>query len=908
MLARQDRADHFLIPEKLYGRENEVKLLLAACERTLRGPAELALVAGPAGIGKTAMIHEVQKTIAEKRGFFIKGRFEQFRQSTRYSAYIEALRDLMGQLLAEDAAQREKWKSRILTALGESGQVVVDVIPELEKIIGPQPGAPEISGIAAENRFNLLFQRFLGALATPEHPLVIFLDDLQWADPPSLELTHQLITQDNPSSLLLLSAYSESEAPKPHSLGRMIEEAGKRFSIIHLEPLETGHIGQLVADALGCSPEMATPLAELLFRIAKGNPFFNNQLLKSLHDEGLIAFDPNAGYWSCDISQVARLSLADDVVKFLASQLQKLPDSTQEVLRLAACFGHSFTLSNLAKVVQLSPFETAGRLWPALQDGIIFPLSEAAELIAGRGSEADIAATMESADYVYKFLHERMQLAAYSLIPPEQTEATHLLIGRLLLKDSAEKESGERIFEIVDHYSQGIELVRDPVERQAMAELSVKAGQKAKAAFSYRAAYDYFSFARGLLAEDSWISRYDFILDLYESSVEAAYLIGEYSIVEELAQIVRKNSRSLPDQSRIYELRIQALAAQNKIGESIDVALEILTLMGVGFPESPTESDIETAFRETQAAYQGKGIENLIDLPLMTDPHQLAVMGILANISAITFGPSAGLYSLALLKMAAISIAYGNTPASALGYALYGYFLCHNLKDIESGYRFARLGLDLVQKLNAKEWHSRVCSNVHFLVSHWKMPLRNIADPLQSSHIVGLETGDFQSAAFSRFSRTAMSIVTVDMEKMARMVFLELTTEEQRKRIDFRIGKLLPAGGDPTLLHQTWLNLISNAIKFSAARDRIVIGIDSMPDSTEIVYSVMDNGAGFDMRYADKLFGVFQRLHAESEFEGTGVGLAIVQRIIHRHNGRVWAEGEAGKGATFYFSLPHTEE
>ncbi len=750
-LARQDRADRFLIPEKLYGREKEWELLLAAFGRTLQGQSELMLVSGFAGIGKTAILSELQKPIAQKHGFFIKGSFGQFRQNLRYSAYVEALRDFMGQLLAEDDAQRNGRKSQILRVLGKSAQVLIDVIPELEQIIGPQLPVPALSGIAAQNRFNLLFHKFLTVLATPEHPLVIFLDDMQWADTPSLELTQQLAGQGRIAHLLLLGAFRDSDVPSPHPLRRMIEEveaAGHRCRTLHLEPLTISDINQLVADALGCSAEMAMPLAELLFQVAQGNPFFNNQLLKSLHDEGLISFDPQAGHWQCDISQIATLSLADDVVGFLATQLQKLPVGTQDVLKLAACFGDSFTLETLAAVSQLSRGETAARLWPALQAGIIFPLSEAAKLISGRG---DKPAMKDAAVYLYRFLHERMQQAAYSLISAEQKQATHLHIGRLLFKNSTEIEREERIFEIVNQLNRGMELVSDPSERLELANLNNRAGQKAKASLAYRAAYNHFMVARQLLPGDCWIHSYDFTLSLYASSVEAAYLTGEYTAVEELADVVIKRSRELPDQAKIFEVRIQALAAQNKIRESIDIGLEILNRMGVVFPENPTESDVETAFRETQAAYDERGIESLIELPLMTDPHQLAIMRILANLSATTFGAFRRLFSLAILKMTAISIKNGNMPASALGYALYGYLLCSNHEDIETGHKFARLGLDLVQRLNAREWHSRVHSNVHFFVSHWKMPLKDIPDQFQTSYYRGLECGDFQNAAFSAF-------------------------------------------------------------------------------------------------------------------------------------------------------------
>ncbi|MDM7994371.1 MAG: AAA family ATPase [Acidobacteriota bacterium] len=750
-LAWQDRADRFLIPEKPYGREKELEQLLAAFERAANGLRELILVSGSAGIGKTALIHEAQKLVAEKRGFFVRGRFGQMRQNIQYSAYVRALRDLMGQLLSEDEALRDSWKTRMLEALGSNAQVLIDAIPELESILGSQPPVPELAGIAAQNRFNLLFRKLIDVLAAGLHPLVLFLDDLQWADPLSLELTQQLVSRGQKGALLLLGAYRDNEISSLHPLNRMLKEsesAGDRILRIHLGPLNLSDINRLAADALGCSPQMSMPLADLLYRITQGNPFFNNQLLKSLYDEGLIFFDPKARHWKCDIAQIASLSLADDVVEFLASQLQKLPEGTREVLKLAACFGDAFNLSSLSAVSQMSRVETAARLWPALQAGAVLPLSEEAKLISGR---SDKPAEKDSAVYVYRFLHERMQQAAYSLIPPEQKQATHLNIGRSILKSSTEIEREERIFEIVHQLNCGLDLIAEPLERRQLAVLNYQAGQKARAALAYGAAYDYFTVARDLLPADAWIHQYDFTVSLYESLIEAAYLNGRYAAVDELADAALKKIRSLPDRARIYEIRIQSLAAQNRIRESIDAGLEILRNMGVAFPEKPTEEDIRAASVETEAAWEGRHIESLLDLPTMTDPHQLAIMRLLANLSATTFGAFRELFSLIILKMTAISIKSGNMPASALGYALYGHFLCSNLENIEAGCRFAQLGQDLVQRLNAREWYPRVHSNSHLFVSHWKMPLKDIPDMFQSSYYRGIECGDFQHAAYSAF-------------------------------------------------------------------------------------------------------------------------------------------------------------
>jgi serine/threonine protein kinase len=418
-LGRQDRAERFLIPEKLYGRAAEVETLLAAFERAAGGRTELMLVTGFSGIGKTAVINEVHKPIVRQRGYFIRGKFDQFNRSIPFSGFVQAFRDLMGQVLDESDAKRQEWRSKILSALGESGQVITDVIPELERLIGPQPAVPELSGSAAQSRFNLLFQKFIATFTTAEHPLVIFLDDLQWADLASLQLLQLLTSESHAGYLLLLGAYRDNEVSPAHPLVLTIEEirkTGAALTTLTLAPLPPDDINQLVADTLSCPPELALPLTQLVYQKARGNPFFSHQFLKALHAAGLMTFDGEAGYWHCDLAQVSALALSEDVVEFMAVQLQKLPPGTQEVLKLAACMGNQFDLETLATVQPQSLAGTAADLWPALQEGLVLPQNGVYKFF--QGSESDPGApTLVQVDFqvpTYRFLHDQVQQAAYS--------------------------------------------------------------------------------------------------------------------------------------------------------------------------------------------------------------------------------------------------------------------------------------------------------------------------------------------------------------------------------------------------------------------------------------------------------------------------------------------------------------
>ncbi|WP_413200483.1 ATP-binding protein, partial [Nostoc piscinale] len=470
-IAQHDICDRFIIPDKLYGREGEVQTLLEAFERVSQGTTEMMLVAGFSGIGKTAVVNEVHKPIVRQRGYFIKGKFDQFNRNIPFSAFVQAFRDLMGQLLTESDIQIQQWKHKILDAVGENGQVIIEVIPELENIIGKQPPAAELSGSAAENRFNLLFQKFTQVFTTKEHPLVMFLDDLQWADSASLKLM-QLLTADT-GHLLIIGAYRDNEVNPGHPLLMTLSEIQKTQAIINtitLAPLSQVQVNYLVADTLKCPEDLAWNLSVLISQKTQGNPFFITQFIKALHQDGLIQFDFDLGCWQCDISQVKMQAVTDNVVAFMRLQLQKLPPSTQEVLQLAACIGNSFDLTTLAIVSSQSEIETAACLWKALQEGLILPIGDVYKFYVGQET---LARTSENQQTVnYKFLHDRIQQAAYSLIAEDAKQITHLTIGRLLLKNTPSELREEKIFAIVNQLNIGVELLDTPTQRDELAHLN----------------------------------------------------------------------------------------------------------------------------------------------------------------------------------------------------------------------------------------------------------------------------------------------------------------------------------------------------------------------------------------------------------------------------------------------------
>jgi len=811
-IAQRDICDRFLIPEKLYGREIEVEQLLAAFEQVSQGDRALTLVAGFSGIGKTAIVNEVHKPIVQQRGYFIKGKFDQFNRNIPFSAFVQAFRHLLGQLLSESDAHLQAWKLQILEALGENGQVIIDVIPELERIIGVQPLAPELSGTAAQNRFNLLFQKFIQVFTQPEHPLVMFLDDLQWADSASLNLIQLLMAESGTGYLLMIGAYRDNEVFAAHPLMLILDAVGKTGTTVNtitLKPLSQNSLNHLVADTLnsaftaGASEAiaLAQTLTELVYQKTQGNPFFATQFLKALHQDQLITFDTQAGHWQCDIVRVREAALTDDVVEFMATQLQKLPETTQNVLKLAACIGNQFDLNTLAIVAEQSTVDMATALWTALQEGLILSQSEIYKFYIGEAVQ-NVQANTQIVHY--KFLHDRVQQAAYLLIPDEQKQSTHLKIGQLLLRNASAAEREEQIFAIVNQLNMGRALITQAAERDQLLQLNLMATQKAKTSTAYGAATQYLEICIELLPEDTWQSQTDLTRTIYELATEVAYLNTNYEQMEQLAALFISHTDSLIEKIRVYEIKMLGAKAQGQLRESIQIGLQLLKLLGVEFPEQPTSADIGQALEHTLLMWKDLSIPSLVDLAVMTDPSKLAAMRILTQMIAPAYQSSPMLMPLLIFEQINLSIAEGNCEVSAFSYADYGLVLCGIVGDLDAGYQFGQLALNILDRFQAKACKCRTYFIVHSYISHWKESLSSRLPLLREAYQVGLENGDLENSALNAqmycanayFAGHELSTLAAEMQ-IYRQGLLQL---KQETALNYQ-----------AIYHQTILNLLGQS-------------------------------------------------------------------------------------------------
>ncbi len=745
-LGERDSCDRFFIPEKLYGRQSEVNTLLAAFDRIAKGTSELMLVTGFSGIGKTAVVKEVHKPITRQQGYFIKGKFDQLNRNVPFSAFVQAFRDFVGQLLSESDDQLQVWKAQILNVLEENAQVIIDLIPELEHITGVQSPVPELSGTAAQNRFNLLFQKFIHVLATPKHPLVMFVDDLQWADPASLNLIQVLMTEAQIGCFLLVGAYRDNEVFPTHPLMLTlyeIEQSQAPIKTITLTSLKHTSLNQLIADTLHAPVTVVQSLTTIVMQKTQGNPFFATQFLKALHQDQLINFDHEAGHWQWDIVNAAS---TDDVVEFMALQLQQLPASTQHALKLAACVGAQFDLETLAIVSEQPQKEVATVLWKALQEGLILPQSDRYKLYCD-----DTEIPPGHLDVRYRFLHDRVQQAAYSLIPEEQKQITHLKMGQLLFQNSSPQDREERLFAIVNHLNAGVTLIAVPQERESLAELNLAAGRKAKGAIAYSAAIIYFSTGIDLLPEKAWESHYDLTLALHEEIAEVSQLNADFEQMEQWATVVLRHATTLLDTIKVQQTRIMAIKAQGQALESIQLGLEVLKALEIEFPEQPTQADIGKAHGVTRSLWAEQSPLNLLELPAMRNARLLAAMDILSAIAPAAYVASPNLMLLLIFKQVELSIQAGNAAVSIFAYADYGLILCGIMGDIPNGFEFGELALGLLEKLQVKAFKGRSWYVTHAYIKPWKVCLSDILPALQEAYTCSLNAGDFEALGWNAF-------------------------------------------------------------------------------------------------------------------------------------------------------------
>lgn len=738
-LGRQDVSAQFQIPQKLYGREQEIAGLLAAFERVageerekVESQSALILVTGYSGIGKSALVRSLYKPITARRGYFISGKFDQFQRNIPYSAVVDAFAGLVKQLLGEPDSVLQQWRARLLAALGTNGQVVIDGIPEVELLIGQQPSVPELGASEAQNRFNLVFQRFIQACCSPDHPLVLFLDDVQWADLATLNLLERFLGDGQIENLLFIAAYRDNEVTTGHPLSLTIaqlQQKGVNLEQITLVPLPVEQIEQLIAEALHREPLAVTGLAELVLHKTGGNPFFINQFLKTLYNENLLTFNFGVNQWEWDLEQIERMGFTDNVVELMVVQLQKLPPSVQEILTTAAYLGTEFDLKTLGLIKNQPAREIFADLKLAMEPGFVVARSPLDENLLIQD---------------YEFGHDRIQQAAYSLIPELERARTHYQIGQLLLQDGSDATREEQIFSIVNHLNHGMALIVDPSEHNRLAELNLYASQKARSATAYPTAHEYAAIGLNLLGSTAWKQQYEMTLQLHKLAAEAAALSGEFDRMDQWIDAVIQHTQTPLEQVSVYIVKIQVLVAQNQFSEAIVKGRSILKQFGVEFVDQPTPAEIQQAMQEINTLMGTRFIAALFDLPAMVDTEKLSIIEIAAALVPACFLIGSPLLPMMIILQVKLSIQYGNSPTSAISYSAYSMLLLNAFQDVATADPFSRLAYRLGAAADFKQVRAHTFLIVGAQTHHRTSHIRETLPILQAAYQAGLEMGQLE--------------------------------------------------------------------------------------------------------------------------------------------------------------------
>ncbi len=716
-LGTHDVPDRLLIPEKLYGRECEVSALLAAFDRVVaHGTTELVLVSGYSGVGKSSVVNELLKVLVPPRGLFAAGKFDQYKRDIPYTTLAQAFHALVRQILVKSEAEVDQWRSALSEAVGPNGQLIASLIPEVEFIIGKQPPVPDLPPREAQNRFQLVFRRFLGAFAGPEHPLALFLDDLQWLDTATLELLERLITDPDVRQV-------SSSHPLLRTL-EVIRKDGAQVQEIVLAPLRLADTSGLIADAMHCEVERARTLAQLVQEKTGGNPFFAIQFFTTLADEGLLWFDLDTRAWQWDIDSIRAKSYTDNVVDFMAGKMTRFTAATQEALKQLACLGNVPEVATLALIHGETEEAMHRALREAVRAGLIF-----------------------QHESTYKFLHDRIQQAAYSLIPEEHRADVHLGIGRVLLVSMTADQVAEHLFDVANHLNRGATLLVDRDEKAQVATIDLRAGRRAKASAAYASARAYFSAGMALLDERDWSNQYDLMFSLWLERAECEFLTSNFGTAEQLIEELLQRATSKVDHAAVYHLKIRLHEMKGEYPKAVASALACLKLFGIDIPTHPTQEQVHAEYEAVWQTLNERPIESLIELPLVTDSEVQAAMQVFSALTPNAYFTDFGLFCLQACRMVKISMQHGTSGASALAYSFFGNMLGPAFHRYTDGYRFVKVACDLVEKHGFSAYKAKIYHAMGS-VALWTQPIASAIDFMRATFRAAIEAGDLTFACY----------------------------------------------------------------------------------------------------------------------------------------------------------------
>jgi predicted ATPase/serine phosphatase RsbU (regulator of sigma subunit) len=764
---QMDIIDHFSLPQKLIGREEEVQKILEAFDYISKGRSGVVLVSGVPGIGKSSIIKEVNKPIINARGYFSTGKYDQLRKDVPFSSIIQAFQNLVRQILTESDNKVQRWRRSILSAVGENGQVITKLIPELELIIGAQPETVILNPEETQNRFNHLFTNLIKSFATTDHPFVLFLDDVQWADPPSLALLRTILSDSLVNNFLLILSYRETLINFSHPFSIFIEELKRqktKIDRIYLKPLLESNIESYMEIILRKNGDKVKDLSHILYEKTRGNPFFLNQFVRNLYDDKIIYFDQTTG-WEWDLKKVQSMQVTDNVIELMIIKINKLSDSARKLIIYGSCIGNRFTLEGVCNLADMSYEDALVAIDENIKEGLIY-----------------------LSNTLYRFLHDRIQEAAYSLIPIEEKSKIHLKIGRMTLDGLSKSEISDKIFFIVDHLNHGIEFLENEKSIYELIHFNLLAGKKALSSAAYEPSYHYmkigFTITEKYVKDNIWINDYATALNLYSYCAETSYLCAKYEEMEDYSNVVLKKANNLLDIVKIYEIKIKTEIAKNNFPQSIDYGLEILRKLNIKFPKNPNQFDQAISLFKSIVSIYIKGMNFFLHSPPATDPNILAAVRIISSINSVAYWVKPKLLPLLILKVVRISYKYGPTiytPYNLTGMGL----IISDIGLFNLGNKIGNIALSLSDRLNSPDQKPRTLFVYYTFIKHWNSSLRETLKPLSEIFHRALEVGDLEFASHSAFVDVYYSYSSgIELEEVQKKISLYL---DDKKNIRYQI-------------------------------------------------------------------------------------------------------------------------
>jgi PAS domain S-box-containing protein len=740
-LGAEDLSDRLLIPEKLYGREREVDTLLATFDRVVAGGRpELVLVSGYSGVGKSAFVHELHKSLVPPRGLLASGKFDQYQRDIPYATVAQAFQSLIHPLLSKPESELSHWRDDLRRALSPNGSLLVDLVPELKVIIGEQPPVAALPPREAKARWHQTFRRFIGVFACPQHPLALFLDDLQWLDAATLDVLEDLLVQHDLANLLVVGAYRDNEVDAAHPLMRKlsaIREAGGTVQEILLAPLSPRDLAHLVADTLHCQSQPATSLAQLLHEKTAGNPFFAIQFIHALADEALLIFEQGGAGWRWDLDAIRVKGYTDNVADLMAGKLGRLPATIQRALQHLASLGNSAKTATLAAVLETSEQEIEAELREAVQQELIVRSEDS-----------------------YRFAHDHVQEAAYALVAGDVRAEAHLRIGRLLHAHTAAEKREEGIFEIVNQYNLGAHLITSETERHRVAELNLVAGKRAKASTAYASALKYFIAGEALLTDRG--RRHDLVFQMEWHRAESEFLSGQLTIAAERTEMLQSHASNAVERAMGTCLGIDVYLTLGQLDRAVARGLEYMRSLATGWPLQPTEEQARSEYDRIWSELGDREIEKILDFPLMNDSASIATLDVLTKVLVPAFFTDMNTFTLVICRAVSLSIERGNSDGSCLIYIWIGYIAGHRFGDYKNAFRFAQLGYDLVERRGLKRFRAATYHTFAHMIMPWmKHPLA-CCGVIRQAFEVANEIGDLTYAVYSRMGLISLLVATGD--------------------------------------------------------------------------------------------------------------------------------------------------